>query len=526
MTKEVEKPTPEGVWRAWDLGRRFKEDIDLYETVNTNENFFIGKQWEGVREQGLPVPIFNILKRDVCFVVSSITSDNLTVQAEPLAASPGTGELTEPARILSEEFESIFSHNKVTGLLREFARDAAVRGDGCIYSWWEDEDETGLSRGTVMSELLPNTRVFFGNPNDRRVQKQPYIIIESREPAEKLRRRARDFGVKGWEDIASDDDRARRSAPRSGVNKATKLFLMWRDEETGEIWGYECVRGQTVRPPWDMGIRLYPIVWLNWDYVQESYHGQAMITGLIPNQIFINKMWAMVMLSLMTMAYPKIIYDKTRIPRWSGQVGQAIGITGGDLSSAARTMEPAVISPQVSQFIEAAIDQTNMNLGATNVALGDARPDNTSAIIALQRAAAIPSEITKQNLRLCVEDLARIYLEFIGAFYGVRQVDVETTAAQRQAGRLAGVEVPDTVTADFDFGIFRDLPLKLKIDVGASAYYSEIASIQTLDNLLSQGRIDIIQYLERIPDGYITDRRGLVAELRRQKEESADEKQK
>ena len=69
--------TPEAVWTLYDRGRAFKEAIDLYETVNTNENFFIGKQWEGVRSNGLPTPVFNILKRDVCFVVSSITSDNL-----------------------------------------------------------------------------------------------------------------------------------------------------------------------------------------------------------------------------------------------------------------------------------------------------------------------------------------------------------------------------------------------------------------------------------------------------------------
>ena len=39
-----------------------------------------------------------------------------------------------------------------------------------------------------------------------------------------------------------------------------------------------------------MGVELFPIVWLNWDYVPDCYHGQALITGLIPNQIFINNL--------------------------------------------------------------------------------------------------------------------------------------------------------------------------------------------------------------------------------------------
>ncbi len=512
-------PSPEAVWKLYERGRRFKESIDLYETVNTNENFFIGKQWEGVQSNGLPTPVFNILKRDVCFVVSSITTDNLKVQATPLAASPNTGALSDPARILNEEFESLFEHNHIPGLLREFARDAAVRGDGCIYTRWDPDVETGQPvTGAVRSEVVPNTRVFFGNPNDRNVQSQPYIILESREIVRLLRKRARKNGSHDWDSISTDDDNTYPGAERRTDDKATKLFFMWRDEESGEIWGYECAQHAEIRKPWRLGIRLYPIVWLNWDYVADSCHGQAMLTGLIPNQIFINKMWAMSMLSLMTTAYPKIVYDKTRIPRWTNQIGQAIGITGGDVSTAARAIDPAAISPQVSQFIEAAISQTNANLGATSVALGDTRPDNTSAIIALQRAAATPSEITKQNLQQCVEELARIYLEFIAEFYGTRTVDVATPENIREAMEFAGQEAPDEIPTEFDFAAFKDMPMMMKLDVGASSYYSEIASIQTLDNLLTQGKIDVIQYLERIPDGYITDRRGLISDLKRQRE--------
>ena len=512
-------PSPEAVWKLYERGRKFKEAIDLYETVNTNENFFVGKQWEGVQSNGLPTPVFNILKRDVCFVVSSITTDNLKVQATPLAASPNTGALSDPARILNEEFESLFEHNHIPGLLREFARDAAVRGDGCIYTRWDPDVETGQPvTGAVRSEVVPNTRVFFGNPNDRNVQSQPYIILESREIARLLRKRARKNGSEDWDSVSPDDDNTYPGAERRTDDKATKLFFMWRDEESGEIWGYECAQRAEIRKPWRLGIRLYPIVWLNWDYVADSYHGQAMLTGLIPNQIFINKMWAMSMLSLMTTAYPKIVYDKTRIPRWTNQIGQAIGITGGDVSTAARAIDPAAVSPQVSQFIEAAISQTNANLGATSVALGDTRPDNTSAIIALQRAAATPSEITKQNLQQCVEELARIYLEFIAEFYGTRTVDVATPENIRQAMEFAGQEAPDEVPTEFDFSAFKDMPMMMKLDVGASSYYSEIASIQTLDNLLTQGKIDVIQYLERIPDGYITDRRGLISDLKRQRE--------
>lgn len=510
-------PEPETVWKMYDKARAFNDAISLDDTVRTNENFFIGKQWEGVQSNGLPTPVFNILKRDVCFIVSTITSDNLKIQATPLAATPNTQELIEPARIFTEECEAIMERVGIIGLIREFARDAAVRGDGCLYTYWDADADTGTeAKGAICTEVVENTRVYFGNPNDRRVQSQPYIQIESREIVRELRCRAKENGGSDWENIVPDDDNTAPDPEKRTDDKATLLLTMWKNRETGTVWMYECTEKAEVKRAWDSGLKRYPIVWLNWDYVHDSYHGQAMITGLIPNQIFINKIWAMSMLSIMTTAYPKVVYDKTRIPKWTNRIGEAIGVNGGDITTAARIIDPASISPQIAQFIELAVEHTNQNLGATSVALGDTRPDNTSAIIALQRAAATPSELTKQNLHRCIEDLALTYLDFMGEYYGERTVDTETPTELEAVYQFIGAEIPGEIPTVFDFGVFKDMPMQMKLDVGASSYYSEIASIQTLDNLLMQNKITVVQYLERIPDGYIPDRRGLLNELKRQ----------
>ena len=92
-----------------------------------------------------------------------------------------------------------------------------------------------------------------------------------------------------------------------------------------------------------------------------------------------------------------MVYDKTRIARWDSGVGKAIPVNGGDVSNVARAIDPAALSPQVSQFIELAISLTKEFMGATDAALGDTRPDNTCAIIALQKASSVPMELTKQN---------------------------------------------------------------------------------------------------------------------------------
>lgn len=517
LGKESKLPDCGTAWKLYERGLDFNSSINLEDTVRVNENFFIGKQWEGVISNGLPTPVFNFLKRVCCFTVATITSDNIKVNASPLSATPNTTSLVEPVRIINEELDALTELNNIPSLMREFARNAAVDGDGCLYTWWDPDAETGQdAKGCIRTEIVENLRVHFGNPNDRDVQSQPWIILERREIISAAQAEAKENGFETWRNIGGDGDNTNPDAAKETTDKVTTILLFWRDTKTRHIWAYKCARGSSIREPWDLGIKLYPISWLNWDYIQDCFHGQAMITGLIPNQIFVNKLWAMSQLSLMTTAFPKVVYDATRVGKWDNRIGAAIGIQGGDVNNVAKIIDPASISPQISQFIQLAVEETEQSLGATSVALGDTRPDNTSAIIALQRAASTPSEITKQNLYKSIEDLYRIYIEFMGEYYGKRYVDMTTPEEVRQVYDFIGQETPAEIPMQFDFSQLKDMPMHIKLDIGASSYYSEIASIQTLDNLLKMGKIDTIQYLERIPDGYIPGRRELINELKEQ----------
>jgi len=513
-------PNFECGWQLYQKSVDFKTAINLFDTVKVNENFFIGKQWEGVDAKGLPTPTFNIIKRVVSFITATITSDNIRVNAQSLSNVVDGGEMPTIVDIVNRELSFVFERNRVPALTRKFTTNAAVDGDGCTYTYWDSEAETGqAAKGAIKTEIINNRRVHFGNPNDCEVQSQPWIIIERREQVRKVKRRAKNNGVETWADIMVDDEQAVNDEVKRTDDKVTVLHLFWRDEDSGEIWAYEFTRTSAVTEPWPLGIKLYPITWLSWDRVQDCYHGQAMITGLIPNQIFINKMWSMSMLSMMRTAFPKYIYNNTLIARLDNRVGGAIGIPGGDINNVIKAVDPVPISPQVSQFIELSIKETESSLGATSVALGDTRPDNTSAIIALQRAAATPSEMTKQNIYDATEELSRIYFEFMGEYYGKRYVSITPTEAMREDAAAFGYVLPDKVTELFDFSILKQHPMLLKVDVGASTYYSEIASITTLDSLLRIGAISRLQYLERVPDDYIPNRRELIEEIRREEEE-------
>lgn len=511
MKNETRGLNPDAIWKKHCAAVDFNIGINLYDNVQVNENFYIGKQWEGVKSNGLPTPVFNFLKRVTLFSVSSVSTDNLKLHASPLNSTGdnGSGELEIITDILNSQFAQLFEFNRIGTLIREFARNSAVDGDGATYTYWDEMAETGQkSKGAIKTEILMNTQVEVANPNSRDLQGQNYIIISRRMLVQDARKRAKKNGITEEEIalILPDDKTAGdTNLDALGGDKVTVLLYLWRDEETGTVHAYESTQKATVRPAWDLGVKLYPVTWMCWDYVQDCYHGQALISGLVPNQIFVNRLFAMSMISMTTTAYPKIIYDKTRIRHWDNRVGAAIPVTGGDITNAAKIMDPASISPQISQFIDLAIQYTQKFLGASDVALGDTRPDNTSAIIALQRASSVPMELTKQNLLQSVEDLGRIYLDFMQEYYGTRMVEIHNP--------MGGVDL-----VPFDFGNLKKIPMSINLDVGASSYWSEIANQQTLDNLLINRMIPVTEYLKRLPSGTITDREALIDALEREQQ--------
>lgn len=516
----MKDPGCEKVYRRFSEGQTFNNQIDLYDTVENNENFFIGKQWEGVNANGNPTPCFNFLKRVTLFQVAQVSSDNISMQATPLASTSqySLGDMERVSDVINKQFAALFERNKIVTKTREFMRNAAVDGDGCTYTYFDPEIETGQdAKGDIVTEIIQNTRVIFGNPHDKEVQRQPWMMILLRKPIQEVRNEAKANGFDP-ELITADQEEMGGEMANLDTKNVSVYCYFEKDPETKTIWfGKYTQKGQVAK--WrDTELKLYPITWMNWDYVQNCYHGHALISQLIPNQVFVNQLFAMVMRSLQTTAFPKVIYDGTRIPHWDGGVGRAIRVNGGgDLNTIAKIMDPASVSPQISQFIDAAINYTQNFMGASDAALGDTRPDNTSAIIALQRASNAPLELVKQNMYQAVEDLGRIYLDQMRVYYGKRFVQVKMWVKSQMQNVPLGMTLPEEdVNTEFDFSILNDIPQSLRLDVGASSYWSEIAAVQTLDNLLMQDKIGLEDYLERIPDGYVSKKQELIDKLRGQ----------
>lgn len=125
-------------------------------------------------------------------------------------------------------------------------------------------------------------------------------------------------------------------------------------------------------------------------------------------------------------------------------------------------------------------------------------------------------ELTKQNYYQMIEDMARIWIDMMSVKFGVRTVEVSLDM-DKPGEQPLGMNLPEQqFTQDFDFSTLKEIQFAIKQDVGASSYWSEMASMQTLDNLLMNKLITPKQYIERLPNGYITKKQELLADFEAQ----------
>lgn len=530
--------------KDWDLycnGKNYNNKLkpNYYSTVDTNLEFYNGNQWRNVQANGMPTPVFNIIKRSINFFVASLTSNKVKVQYEPLAYSEDDeGNPTDPSMmegkdasdIATAEVENLFNKFKMDNRIRDALTDAAVMGDIAAHIYFDATKKPyggafGGLKGEICLELVDGSSIFFGNANNGSVEAQPYIIIQGRDMIKNLQEEAKAF--KSKDTITSDNDTQNMSGDMGKVEidaiegdeygKATYIIIYKKDKKTGTIKVSKSTQDTYIYQDIDTELTNYPVAWLRWENQKNQYHGRAVCTGIIPNQIFINRMFAMVMYHLMMAAFPKAVYDADRVGAWSNEIGAAIPLKnmmpGDNIKNVAGYLEPGNMSSQIVQVIDLAINYTKETLGINDAMTGNVDPSAASgkSIVATQEAGKIPLENINAAKNEWVGDIGRILLDMMGTYYGERDI-VITQNNQKQIVR-------------YDFDKLKNLWLNVATEIGAASYWSELASVQTLDNLLQQGLIDIVDYLESIPDGYVNKKQELIDKVKARQQQAQQAQQ-
>jgi len=511
--------TPTKIWNEYQNGVEYLYNLDNYfEKVRVNEHFWDGRQWEGLESKNMPKPVFNVLQRAGKFMVSTIGSNDIAVSITPFTSLADDIERMVP---ISKEIEHIIEVARMKEASKTVIRNAFVDGSGYMLQMFDPDVDTGQpAKGAIKNQVVDNTNVFFGNPYSNDLQGQPYIIVALRQDVRQVRQEAMELGM-SKEDAQSiqADNEGLHVNEDTATNLVTVLIRFYKkkteyieevediDPITGEkimipekrvketVWFTKSTETMFIKEPTDLGYKRYPLSCFGWDIIKNSYMYNSPMTSVISNQVFINKCFAIAQMYGLQSAFPKIIFDKNKVQidefmnNISPQAVAGIDIAGKFIDF----IKIPDFSNNIIELAKETIAQTKDMMGVTDASLGNVRPDNTSAIIALQESSAVPLEIQKSNFYVFWEDTVRNIIDIISTDYGTRQVMTS-----------------DNQLAIVDFSMLKTLNYNLDVEIGNGAQFSEIAQMNTLDKLVQAGYIDPGDYIETVPSKYIPQKSKLL----------------
>ena len=501
-------------WEQYEHGKDYKRRIGLYETVKTNERFYRGEQWQYGEGKNLPHPVFNIIGRVINYLVCSVCSADISIRYEDEAlpyiqSQSDINSIEEGVSTLSSNAAYRWQKDGMDTMMLKTLTDAAISGDGVLYCYWDTSRKGAHAfEGDIVTERIDNVNVFPADVNKADIQSQEYIIVSGRASVSSLIAEAKKFGASEADikTICSDDESNYQAGEYSKYelsgndeSKATYIIKFWR--ENGKVVfeksTRECVihRGRT-------DCKLYPIAYLNWTPTKNAFHGTSPVTSLIANQKFINRAYAMAMKHMTDTAFSKVIYDKSKIPEWTNEVGEAIAAYGGgNIADSVSVLGVGEMQNGYMDLINSAVLLTKELMGATDSALGIVEANNTSAILALQETSRIPLEQIRSAYYRIVEQLANIWADMMCAYYPSERLVPFYTKEKASAKSI-------------DFSLLKKHILSAKIDVCEVSRYSATSVQNMLDKLLDGNYITAEQYVRRLPIGSALDKDELIESIK------------
>lgn len=519
------KLQPNEIFEEYEKGVQHKASMGkhgLFEQNKINERFFIGDQWHGAKcGNDRPLVRYNVIKRIGDYKMSQILSNPITVDfsAEGIPKSNDAkpflqkyegkvddGEINSVTATFSKYFDVTAERLDLQSLQEKLLRNAFITGSGVLYTYWNPDLKTGLFaddkktseiKGDICCEVLDIDDIYFGDEYIEDIQSQPFIIIATKLPVEDALKEARLFGA----DISALRN-IENSATDGKVLTLTKFFKEYKKDQSYTIKGVKVCENAVIRQPFDTFLRLYPLSIFKWERKNNSPYGESEITYLIPNQIAINRMITANVWSAMTTGMPiMLVNGDTVTQKITNEPGQIIKVYGSneDVTGAVKYLAPPTFSQEYEATIKALVENTLTQSGANEVALGDHRADNNSALRTMREASLMPLIITKNRFYAFVEDTARIWADFWVTKYEKRSLKVNNS------GELNYIP--------FDASRYKNLIISTKVEVSSGVLYGDSERYTVLIELYEKGVIDKKQLVSRLPDGIISDKKQLLNEI-------------
>lgn len=508
LSGEVEKQYKEGL--------SYKRRMGFLSSWPEQARMKAGDQWPAPtpRTKSLPRPVFNVIKMVEGHKVANVMSEQIKMLFSTMEMDDNTQD-DESGDLFSRYSDSTWERIKQDELNEEALDICANTGTVAWHYYWDTSKQGGKTLpyiGEMEGEIIDPINIFFGNPQQRKVQKQPYIIISSREDIENVKADARANGMSKemLSQIKPDKETQDEGydAAKIEVNdtgKVTVLTKYWKGTDK-RVYFCKVASGLTTKKPTNTYLKLYPVAVMQWDRRKKCIFGVGDTEGLIPNQKAINLLVAMQILSVQLTGWPKLVYrsdaiDPSKVTNTPGEMIEDRSAPG--MGDGVKYMNPGNISGAAANLVEQILNYTRQMTGANDAATGNMSSAdlNATAIMLLQKAAGIPIESIKRRFYNVVEDIGRIWEDIWKVKYNIgRHVMLKDDDGEEYPEYFKGTDHADN-------------EMRLKIDIGPSSTYSESLMLSSLDKFLDRGDITFEQYLKLAPKNVVPYRDRLQKEL-------------
>lgn len=511
-------------WKRYERGRDYVYKKNLINKTNKNWNFFIGKQWEGIKSGGEELPFLNFIKPTIKYKVSTVSQNNMVAN---FSDAEGREDMQPVYEKLNMRFSASWERANMDMELWSTIKDAAVTGDGIQY--YGTSDVSDMQR-------IPNTNVFYGDENEPDIQAQPYIVIWHRQSVENVRAEAKLNGLSDEEvqmivaddetvDIVGNTDEVEHTS-MSQSSKVTVIIHL--EKKDGIVHVAKATKSVVYVPEHPIavtkadgsqgrGMSLYPLVKISWEDEPNNARGVSEVEGLIPNQLEINKTLARRSQIIKLTAYPRIAYDGNVIanPEDLEKVGAPIELmTGGiqSVSQAITYMNPAQSTGEPAAYAEDLLKNSQELSGAGETAMGNINLNRVaaSAVLAVRDQAALPLNEQVAKMKSFVEDMAKLWVE-IWAVYNPEGFDVVVETENPYTGET--IKRLERITKE-------ELDLMnpdIRIDTSQDNPWTKEAEQTWLDGVLDKQYINFEEYIEASPDHGIVPKNKMEVILERRK---------
>ena len=478
------KETP--IWALYEKGRNYHRRVGIYVDTDRNYRMYNGDQWAGAKLGDVEPVQKNFIKPIVKYKCAVI-HDNLYAVVYSSLNYENRAFRQQADRycsMLNRYAANIWERDKMDFKGRRVTKDSAINDEGIIYVNFDRE------KMTPINEIVKKNDIYYGNENDDDIQNQPYILIRKRMPVSNAIDLALREGMS--EDkidfIIGDTDTFEESgeaAKEELDNMVTIVYKLYKKD--GTVHFAIATRWVEIAKDMDTGLSLYPVAHFNWEEKEGSARGEGEVRYLIPNQIEVNRTEVRRVLTVKYQAFPQKVVDVSKIanPSALNTVGGVIKTNGApvdDIHKIVGTIPPAQMSPDVVQLQTDMIQMTRDLSGAGDTATGQVDPESASgrAILAVQQASQAPMTEQKESYKNFIEDLARIWLDYL-IVYSEDGVNMEEAQVDPMTGEetVQIVNVPQSA--------LQQLQATVKIDVTPKSVYDRFAQEQTIENLMMNG---------------------------------------